>query len=156
MEELSDDKEIMLREYQEAGQICRGHDQLIRTGLIIFGAVQAAIIGFIGTTRSHSSLNLVLLEILGLGLSIVVILTTARLQFRYEGYMERAKCIERRLGMYLYNVSEEYFFLQRKRIPCEWAGIGNKDIWTVVPWIAIILYAVLLVRDGRTLVASFY
>jgi len=66
MSHLSREDEILLREYQEAGEACRGHDTLVRTGLTIFGAAQAAIIGYIVTRGPIVTLELVLLEILGL------------------------------------------------------------------------------------------
>lgn len=47
--DLNSEQQILLQEHKEASQMCRNHDQLVRTGLIIFGAAQAAIIGFIGT-----------------------------------------------------------------------------------------------------------
>lgn len=146
MTNLSREDEILLREYQEAGEACRSHDQLIRTGLGIFGAVQAAIIGFIGTVSVGSHFELALLEILGFVLSIVVLLTTLRLQHRYATYVQRAKCIETRLGMCLYNCSEEWFYIARDRIPAGWAG--NKVLWASVPFTTMVLYSLLLYRDG--------
>ncbi len=147
MSNLSNEQEILLREYQEAGQTCRNYDQLTRTGFSIFAAVQAAIIGFIGARTGIGPLELVLLEVLGLWLSVVILLTTLRLHYRYKTFMERAKCIERHLGMYLYQYSFDYFGV--KKMPGQWAG--NKKLWASVPCLTFLLYAVLLIRDGRKL-----
>ena len=142
MNALNREEEIWIREYQEAGQACRNHDQLIRTGLTIFGAVQAAIIGLVVAKEGVDVFEKVLVEFLGLWLSVVVLLTTRRLNYRYKTYMERAKAIERRLGMYLYQYSYDYF--GDKNIP----GPGNKKVWASLPVVAIIIYALLLGREA--------
>jgi hypothetical protein len=141
MNDLSREEEILLHEYKEAGQACRGHDTLVRTGLTIFGAAQAAIIGFI-VSRTAVTIELVLLELLGLWLSVVVFFTTRRLHYRYGNYMERARCIERRLGMYLYQYSYDYFGSEGG--PAKWAG--NKKLWASVPALTFLIYLVLLGR----------
>lgn len=148
MSNLSNEQEILLKEYREAGVTCRNHDQLIRTGFSIFAAVQAAIIGFIGTRKETGTLELVLLEGLGLWLSVVVLLTTLRLHYRYKTYMERARYIERQLGMNLYQYSFDYFGIHK--IPGQWAG--NKKLWASVPCLTFLLYTVLLLRDGPKLI----
>lgn len=154
MSELSREEEILLREYQEAGEACRGHDTLVRTGLSIFGAVQAAIIGFIASQEKSITVELVILEILGLWLSVVVFFTTRRLHYRYKNYMDRARCIERRLGMYLYQYSFEYF--GSERVPAKW--VGNKKLWASVPAVTFLLYLILLGRAAwpsvRTIICS--
>jgi hypothetical protein len=152
MSNLSNEQEILLKEYQEAGETCRNHDQLIRTGFSIFAAVQAAIIGFIGTKKDIGSLELVLLEVLGLWLSVVILLTTLRLHYRNKAYMERAKCIENQLGMYLYQYSFDYFDIEKEKIPGQWAG--NKKLWASVSLLTFFLYTVLLLRDGSKLITD--
>jgi hypothetical protein len=144
MADLLREDEIALREYQEAGQACRGHDTLIRTGLTIFGAVQAAIIGFIASRGSSFTLELALLEILGMWLSVVVFLTTHRLHYRYKNYMERARAIEGRLGMSLYQYSYDYFATGRVG---KW---GNKRLWATVPQLTFLIYLVLIGRSSWT------
>lgn len=143
MAELTAEQQILLHEHQEASQMCRSHDQLVRTGLTIFGAAQAVIVGFIGTQQGKASLALFLLEVFGLWLSVIVLLTTLRLQKRYESYMERAKCIERRVGMYLFECSQDYFAFAS--IPIK--RFGNKKLWASVPVVAIGMYLILLGRD---------
>lgn len=143
MANLTAEQQILLHEYQEASQACRNHDQLVRTGLTIFGAAQAVIVGFIGTQKGGASLALFLLEIFGFWLSVIVLLTTLRLQKRYESYMERAKCIERRVGMYLFECSQDYFAFAS--IPVK--HFGNKQLWASVPVLAIGMYLILLGRD---------
>ena len=152
MNDLSREQKILLQEYSEAGQICRNTDQLVRTGISIFAAIQAAIIAFIGTSKHIGSLEVVLLEVLGLWLSVVVLLTTLRLHYRYKTYMDRAKHIEHKLCMYLYQFSYDYFGVAK--IPGAWAG--NKKLWASVPALTFLLYALLLVRDGRTLFGCMF
>lgn len=152
MAELTAEQQILLHEHQEAGQMCRNHDQLIRTGLTIFGAAQAAIVGFIGAQKSRADLAFFLLEIFGLWLSVVVLLTTLRLKKRYESYIERAKCIERRVGMYLFECSQDYFAFAS--IPVK--RFGNKNLWASVPIVAIGVYLVLLGRDAVIWISSLW
>lgn len=69
MTELSREDEILLREYAQAGEACRANDTLVRTGLTIFGGVQAAIIGFVASRGDTSiTVEMILLELLGLWL----------------------------------------------------------------------------------------
>jgi hypothetical protein len=69
--------------------------------------------------------------------------------YRYKTYMERARCMERHLGLCLYQYSFDYF--GSKKIPGQWAG--NKKLWASVPCLTFLLYAVLLLRDGPKLTA---
>jgi len=146
MSELTSEQQILLQEYHQAGQMCRNHDQLLRTGLVIFGAIQAAIIGFIGTQQNSGVLELFVLELFGFWLSVIVLLTTLRLGYRYQSYMERAKCIERRLGMYLFDCSQDFF--EFACVPAK--KLGNKRLWASVPFLSMWLYVALIVRDGRS------
>jgi hypothetical protein len=145
MAELTRKQQILLIEYGQAGEMCRNHDKLLRTGLVIFGAVQAAIIGFIGTQSESRLLELFLLQFLGFWLSVIVLLTTLRLAYRYASYMERAKCIERQLGMYLFECSQDFFSFEN--VPAKL--FGNKRLWASVPFVTLWLYFLLLVRGGE-------
>ena len=155
MSQLSHEQEILLKEYQEAFEVCRDHGQLVRSGLSIFATAQAAIIGLIGTQKITGNFELVMLEVLGLWLSVIVCLTTLRLRYRYGNYMERIKCLERQLGMNLYLYSHDYFELDKifcSKIP---GRCGNKFLWASFPLITFILYAFLLIRDGKRFFSSF-
>jgi hypothetical protein len=154
MNDLSPEQKILLQEYSEAGQVCRNADQLVRTGISIFAAVQAAIIGFIGTQKGDGTLALQLLKALGLWLSFVVYLTTLRLHYRYKSYMARMRSIENKLGMHLYRYSYRYFGIQGQRIPGQWRnGVlskcigGNKRLWASIPLLTFVLYLLLIFWD---------
>jgi hypothetical protein len=151
MTHLKPEQQILLHEYQQAGEMCRNHDQLLRTGLVIFGAIQAAIIGFIGTRKDGGLLELFVLELFGFWLSVIVLLTTLRLGYRYQSYMERAKCIEHRLGMYLFNCSQEFFAFAE--VPAK--RLGNKRSWASVPILSMWLYVALIVSDGKKNAEAF-
>ena len=144
--------EILIQEYQEAGRACRGNDQLIRTGILIYTAAQAAIVGFIGTKGADKSLELCILEIFGFWLSVVVLLTTLRLHHRYKTYMQRARYIERSMKMNLYQYSFDYFENQKNKIPGWFAG--NKKLWATVPILFGIAYVILLIRDATPFVGK--
>jgi hypothetical protein len=152
MSNLSNRQDILLKEYAIAVETCRNHDQLTRTGLSIFAAVQAAIIGFIGSQKGSMTIELQLLKALGLWLSFVVFLTTLRLHHRYKAYMERLKSIEHQLGIYLYQYGFDYF--ARPDIPGNWKDKkilrhieGNKRLWATIPLLTFGLYLLLIIRD---------
>lgn len=58
-------REILLREYQEAGEVLRAHSSLIRTGITIMTAINAGILGFIGKRAASSEVPLNLSRALG-------------------------------------------------------------------------------------------
>ena len=142
---LSAEHEILLREYSQAADACRANDTLIRTGLTIFVAVQAAMLAFLSNQHGAPTFALLLLEFLSMWVSVVVFLTTRRLHVRYENYMERARYLERRLGMYLFQYSYEYF--GANPVTPSWVG-GNKRLWASVPVVSFALVALLFCRHG--------
>jgi len=135
---------MLLREHEVAGEMCRNHDSLIRTGITIFGAAQAAILAFIASDNDVEPHAILILEGLGFWLSVIVLATTYRLGQRYRTYMERARVLEVKLGFDLFNYSQRSFeghwFL--KRMP------GNKRWWISLPLLLICAYLWLLFRDG--------
>jgi len=84
MSNLSNEQEILLKEYQEACENCRDHGRLVRTGFTIFTALQAAIIGFLSRYSETGSLEKVLLEVFGFWLSVIVCITYSVLSVRPE------------------------------------------------------------------------
>lgn len=140
---LTTEKEMLLREYQFAGEICRNHDSLVRTGMIIFGAAQAAILAFLASNSDTAPLVIGLLKGLGFWLSVIVFATTYRLSHRYRTYMERARSLESQLHFDLYDYSEREF--QRrwllKHMP------GNKWWWGSLPFLLALAYGYLLFCD---------
>ena len=150
---LSGEQEILLREYEQAGEACRNHDSLIRTGLAIFGAAQAAILAFVSSqSKPIDSLEIVMLEALGLWLGVVVLMTTFRLHHRYSTYMSTIHAIEAKLGISLYSDSQKYFESKwyLKLLP------GNKYLWASVPGLAVLIYLVLLCRDIKPFLPECY
>ena len=142
---LSAEHEILLREYAQAGDACRANDTLVRTGLTIFAATQAAVLAFLSNLKGAPNLALLLLEILSMWVSAVVFLTTLRLHVRYKNYMERARQIERKLGMNLYEYSYNYF--SSPSIPASRLG-GNKTLWASVPFVTFVLVVALFIRHS--------
>jgi hypothetical protein len=142
---LSAEQEVLLREHAQAADACRANDTLIRAGLTIFVAAQAAVLAFLSNQRAAPSLALLLLEFLSMWVSAVVFQTTRRLHVRYKNYMDRARYIERRLEMYLYQYSYDYF--GQHPVPPKWAG-GNKKLWASVPIVTLALVAILFTRHS--------
>ncbi len=149
---LSTDQEMMLHEYQIAGEMCRNHDALIRTGITIFGAAQAAILAFIASRTDAELTELLMLEGLGFWLSIVVLATTFRLGHRYRTHMERARQLEEKLGFDLFNYSQRDFESKwyLNRLP------GNKRALISLPTLLAITYGWLLIRDGWPQLAKVF
>lgn len=129
-------KELLVKEYEQAGEACRNHDSLIRTGITIFGAAQAAILAIIVGQSEPNICYTFALEILGFWLSIVVLATTYRLGHRYANYMTRAKKLEETLGFILYTHSQAYFESKRhlSYMP------GNKTTLATLPAVMAFIY----------------
>lgn len=133
-------KELRLREYEQAGEACRSHDSLIRTGITIFGAAQAAILAIIvGQSRPNLCYTF-FLELLGFLLSGVVWITTFRLGRRYATYMKRAKELEKELGFTLYT-SSQLEFESKWYLKCM---PGNKTSLATLPILMALIYGFLL------------
>lgn len=134
-------EELQIKEYEQAGEACRNHDSLIRTGITIFGAAQAAILAVLAGQTEPNPCYTLALKILGFWLSIVVLATTYRLAHRYASYMNRAKDLEQSLGFTLYSQSQEYFQSKRilKLMP------GNKTTLASLPLVLAIIYLVLII-----------
>lgn len=133
-------EELQAREYEQAGQACRNHDSLIRTGITIFGAAQAAILAIIVGQSKPNICYSFALEVLGFWLSVVVFATTYRLGHRYATYMKRAKELENTLGFTLYTDSQAYFESKRrlKYMP------GNKATLASLPAVMAFIYGVFI------------
>jgi len=135
-------KNILVEEYEQAGAACRNHDSLIRTGITIFGAAQAAILGILMNESKDNFYYTFSLELLGFWLSIVVYVTTFRLGQRYATYMERVKDLEWLLGFKLYTSSQEKFdrTWYLKYMP------GNKTSLATLPILTAIMYGCFLLN----------
>ena len=101
MTKLTKEQEILIREYEEAGRTCRWHEQLRRTNLFLFVALESAILGFV-QTRSLSSVENIPLELFGILIGIAIWNGEVRISEYYKIYMRRAQEIEKTLNMSLY------------------------------------------------------
>jgi hypothetical protein len=137
---IDSEQELFLREYEQAGECCRNHDSLIRTGITIFGAAQAAILAVIVAQSKPNLCYTFVLELLGFWLSVVVLFTTFRLRRRYATYMKRAKHLEAQLGFTLYTSSQEEFESKwyLRLMP------GNKTWLASLPALMAVLYLIFL------------
>jgi hypothetical protein len=107
--------------------------------------MQAAVLAFLSNLKGPPNLALLLLEFLSMWVSAVVFLTTLRLHIRYRNYMERARQIERELGMYLYEYSYQHF--KSTPIPARHLG-GNKTLWATLPFVTFVLVVALFLRHA--------
>lgn len=85
--------ELLLKEYAEAGQITRQHEQLTRTSVSVFLPTLLALAGYV-LSSDISNLAKVVLCIGGLAVSLLVLNIIRRHQLYYRSYIARVHAIE--------------------------------------------------------------
>ncbi len=85
--------ELLLKEYVEAGQITRQHEQLTRTSLSVFLPTLLALAGYIVGSGVSNNTKIVL-AIGGLAISLLVLNIVRRHQLYYRCYIKRSRAIE--------------------------------------------------------------
>lgn len=104
--------EILLKEYGEAGHVCRHYETLTRTSLSIFLPFFTAMVGFLLDSKASAATKLGL-SISGFVISLLLLNTIIRLQAYYISYISRSKEIEKLIGptdsplMSLYTAGEK-------------------------------------------------
>jgi hypothetical protein len=93
MDDESQIRELLLKEYAEAGQITRQHEQLTRTSVSVFLPTLLALAGYV-VNSAISNGTKVVLAIGGLAVSLLVLNIVRRHQLYYRSYMARAHAIE--------------------------------------------------------------
>lgn len=113
-------KDILLKEYAEAGTICRHYEQQTRTSLNFFATAAVAIIGAVKYEPfSHPPTNFII-EMAGFLYGAFLINTILRLRRYYWSYVDRARKIETMLsevgfsGMQLYTKGRDDFFQSKE------------------------------------------
>lgn len=132
---LTREEEILLREYGEAGQLFKLVAQLRRAGLVIFIAIESAIIGFI-QTRPLKSIENIPMEIFAILVGVATFNSEFRLACSRNSIMKRFKEIEDRLKMTVYTNTENDLMVS-KTIP-------NKNLFPLIP-IFLIVYLISLI-----------
>lgn len=93
MDDESQVNELLLKEYAEAGQITRQHEQLTRTSVSVFLPTLLAVAGYvIGADISNGTR--VVLASGGFAVSLLVLNIVRRHQLYYRSYLARAHDIE--------------------------------------------------------------
>ncbi len=85
--------EFLLKEYAEAGQVTRQHEQLTRTSVSVFLPTLLALAGYV-VSAEVSSATKVVLAIGGFAVSLLVLNIVRRHQLYYRSYIARAHAIE--------------------------------------------------------------
>lgn len=93
MDDESQTHELLLKEYAEAGQITRQHEQLTRTSVSVFLPTLLALAGYV-VNSDISNGTKVVLAIGGLAVSLLVLNIVRRHQLYYRSYIKRARAIE--------------------------------------------------------------
>ena len=101
MSNLAKEEEILLREYAEAGQLCRSYEQLSRTGILIFVVFSTAIVALLHQDAASPTMKITL-EVIGVIFSVITLNVLVRVGILYKTYIDRAREIEDNLGMDLY------------------------------------------------------
>lgn len=86
-------RELLLKEYAEAGQVTRQHEQLTRTSVSVFLPTLLALAGYLVGASISSGTKLVL-AIAGFLVSLLVLNIVRRHQLYYRSYIARARAIE--------------------------------------------------------------
>lgn len=143
-------KDILLREYAEAGEICRHHEDLTRKSLHFFIIVTVAIMG--ATQYDYLSkppINSVI-EMAGCLFGIFFINTILRLRRYYSSYIARARAIEAALkegefeGMQLYTKGREDFNNSREKLVTfsnKLAIVALILVTTIYFWVMSVVHA---------------
>ncbi len=85
--------DTLLKEYAEAGALCRNIEQLTRTSLSLFVPAATALAGFV-VAPSLSPLTKLVLAVAGLAYALLLVNTVHRNRAYYSKYVARAKEIE--------------------------------------------------------------
>lgn len=93
---MEDDKyyDILLKEYEEAGVLCRNYEQLMRTSLTLFTPFATVLIGFLLTGNLNNAANFTL-SVVGSIIALLLWNTVKRQQAYYLSYLVRVKDIEK-------------------------------------------------------------
>ena len=91
MSERADD--ILLKEYAEAGHLCRWYEQLTRTTLMIYLPLSTTLIGYLQKAENTPGSRLIL-ALSGFIISVLLVNTVFRQKAYYLSYIKRAKEIE--------------------------------------------------------------
>lgn len=107
-----DKQEIELRIYAEAGQACRSHEMTSRTGVLLFIAIQTAILAFIQREGLLCASNIPI-ELFGIFTCFVVYVMVVRQRLYYRSYIKTARRIERTLDPQLRLYTRAWRFVSR-------------------------------------------
>jgi hypothetical protein len=144
-------RDLLLKEYAEAGQIARQHEQLSRTSVSVFVPVLLALLGYLlGANGPHGAK--LGLAFTGLLLSLLVANLVRRHQLYYRSYIARARAIEAAL-----QVEEQ----QVIRLYTDGKGaiggsytISNKTALTVILLVGTTYFGVAVVVYGYRLICG--
>jgi hypothetical protein len=101
MGSLTKKDEVLLREYAEAGHLCRSYEQLSRTSVAIFLPFSTAVSGFVLQNPSNNTTNL-FLSLIGFIVTILTLSVLYRVREFYHTTKTRAVEIEKMFKMSLY------------------------------------------------------
>ena len=102
-------RELLLKEYEQAVEMCKWMDELIRKSVTVYVTILSAIIAFSAYKGQQDSLTQAVLCILGFFFSLIIGITIYRNRRYYNIYLNRAINIEEQLGMHLFRSAEKSF-----------------------------------------------
>lgn len=93
MEDAAQTRDLLLKEYVEAGHISRQHEQLTRTSATVFVPTLLALAGYVLGSKIPAVVKAVL-ALAGLVASLLAVNVMRRHQLYYRSYITRARAIE--------------------------------------------------------------
>lgn len=88
-DDLTREEELRLREYAEAGSLCRSYEQLSRTSLAIYIAFSAAVIAVIVNPGTELYARITL-EVIGLVVTLFTLNVLTRVRLFYQCVCEES------------------------------------------------------------------
>jgi hypothetical protein len=112
--EPEDVRDILLKEYAEAGHVARQHEQLTRTSASVFIPTLIALAGYVLAAGPDTSTTVRLtLAVVGFVASLLAANVVRRHQLYYRCYIARARAIESQLKVADQSVMNLYTLAER-------------------------------------------
>lgn len=136
--EIEQNEKVLLAEYLEAGTICRWYEQLTRTTMSIAIPGLTALCAYIQTASTLKPSTLVVLSLGGILFCLLSINMILRQRSYYSVYINRAKEIETKLGMQLYDLGSN------AKMPCYTFSNKLALCWALALFVAYFFTKIIL------------
>lgn len=139
MDEATQIRDLLLKEYVEAGQISRQHEQLTRTSASVFVPTLLGLAGYV-LVSDTSFLIKVVLATAGAVASLLAANVVRRHQLYYRSYINRARAIEAQLKVGDRQIVSLY--TDAKSVKCSSCTISSKNAFIAFFLLCALLFLV--------------